>query len=218
MVFLTGIFSRISKFKDIILVLTGMFVFGSFIHEKTWMIAISYSGLFLAAVGIGIFLRDTKCITTILGAVQFNFRMIGFFLCGIAIGGILGLWYRIHTHETLFPSSLTFFALIAPLVGITEELIFRGYLQGRIQVSNRILSIIIAALGHTTYKFIVLRSLPDPSGIDISFLIIWTMIGGLIFGILRNLSDSVFPPSLAHASFDIIVYGNFVSAPIWVWG
>ena len=213
-----GFFSRISRYQDIFLVLAGIFLFALYIHEKSWLIIISYAGLFLAAISIGIFFRDRKSVTTVFGSLQFTGRSIGYLLAGILAGGMLGICYRYFFLETLFPSSLTTFAIIAPLVGITEEFIFRGYLQGRIRGSNRIISIVIAALGHTAYKFIVLRSLPDSSGIDFPFLITWTLIGGLIFGILRDLSDSVPPPALGHACFDILVYGSFVSAPVWVWG
>ena len=218
MVFSSCFFSRIFKFQDIFLVLVGMFVFGLYIHEKSWLIIISYAGLFLVALSIVILLQDRKSIMPIFGIAPFNGRLVGYLLSGIVAGGVLGLWFRNYADETLFPSSLTVFAIIAPLVGITEEIIFRGYIQGRIRKINRILSVLIAAIGHTAYKFIVLRSLPDPTGIDFSFLILWTLIGGLIFGILRDLSDSVLPPSLGHACFDILVYGSFASAPIWVWG
>ena len=213
-----GFFSRISRCQDVLLVLAGLFLFALYVHERSWLVVISFAGLFLAALSLVIFFRDTKQGTLVFGSLRFTPGAIGFLITGIVVGGILGICYRYFYFPTLLPVSLTTFAIISPMIGITEELLFRGYLQGRIREQHRLLAIVIAALGHTTYKFIVLRSLPDPSGIDFPFLIIWTMIGGLIFGILRDLSDSVLPPALAHGCFDVIVYGSFVSAPVWVWG
>lgn len=213
-----GFFSRISRCQDVLLVLAGLFLFALYVHERSWLVVISFAGLFLAALSLVIFFKNAKESISVFGSLRFTPGAIGFLITGILAGGILGVCYRYFFFDTRFPVPLTAFAIISPLIGITEELLFRGYLQGRIRELNRVLAIVVAALGHTTYKFIVLRSLPDPSGIDFPFLIIWTMIGGLIFGILRDLSDSVLPPSLAHGCFDVIVYGGFVSAPVWVWG
>jgi len=213
-----GFFKRISRYQDVLLVLVGLFLFALYVHERSWLVVISFTGLFLAALSLVIFFKNAKESISVFGALRFTPGAIGFLITGILAGGILGVSYRYFYVDTTFPVSLTTFAIISPLIGISEELLFRGYLQGRIRPVNRVLAIVVAAMGHTMYKFIVLRSLPDPSGIDFPFLITWTMIGGLIFGLLRDLSDSVLPPSLAHGCFDVIVYGGFVSAPIWVWG
>jgi len=53
---------------------------------------------------------------------------------------------------------------------------------------------------------------------DISFLVLWTFAGGILFGILREFSGSIIPPAIAHGCFDIIFYGGFASMPPWVWG
>ncbi len=213
-----GFFTRISRYQDVLLVLAGLFLFARYVHERSWLVVISFTGLFLAALSLVIFFKNAKENISVFGSLRFTPGAIGFLITGIIAGGILGICYRYFFFDTTFPVSLTLFAIISPLIGITEELLFRGYFQGRFREVNRIFAIVFAALAHTTYKFIVLRSLPDPAGIDFPFLITWTMIGGLIFGILRDLSDSVLPPSLAHGCFDVIVYGGFVSAPVWVWG
>jgi membrane protease YdiL (CAAX protease family) len=46
----------------------------------------------------------------------------------------------------------------------------------------------------------------------------WTFVGGVVLGLLRQISDSVVPPIVAHAVFDLLVYGALVRAPWWVWG
>lgn len=213
-----GFYSRISQYQDVLLVLAGLFLFALYVHERSWLVVISFTGLFLTAITLVNFFWKAKENRSVLGSFRFTSGAVWFLVSGIIAGGILGVCYRNFFFDTLFPDYLTPFALISSLIGITEELIFRGYLQGRFREVNRIIAIFLAALAHTSYKFIVLRSLPDPAAFDFPFLITWTMIGGLIFGVLRELSDSVLPPSLAHGCFDVIVYGGFVSAPLWVWG
>jgi len=34
---------------------------------------------------------------------------------------------------------------------------------------------------------------------------------------MREVSGSVIPPVIAHALFDIIVYGGASLAPVWIW-
>ncbi|MCK5693629.1 MAG: CPBP family intramembrane metalloprotease, partial [Bacteroidales bacterium] len=52
---------------------------------------------------------------------------------------------------------------------------------------------------------------------DFFYLIFWTFLGGLLIGTLRELSGSTIPPVIAHAVFDIILYGGLAIAPVWVW-
>jgi hypothetical protein len=39
----------------------------------------------------------------------------------------------------------------------------------------------------------------------------------VIFGLLRQVSGSVAPSMVAHAAFDLLVYGALARAPWWVW-
>jgi membrane protease YdiL (CAAX protease family) len=53
--------------------------------------------------------------------------------------------------------------------------------------------------------------------INYSFILIWTILGGVAFGLLRECSGSVLPPVFAHAAFDLVAYGTVAEAPWWVW-
>lgn len=138
-------------------------------------------------------------------------------LPAIALGTILGILTRNRFELTLIPEGFTGVAFVAPLVGTMEELVFRGYLQGQLRPIGKVFSIICASAFHTSYKLLVILSLVIPLQFDFFFLIFWTFVGGMLFGILRELSNSTLPPVIAHAVFDVILYGGLATAPVWVW-
>lgn len=138
-------------------------------------------------------------------------------LPAIALGIILGIWTRHRFELTLIPEGFTGVAFVAPLIGATEELVFRGYFQGQLRVGGRIFSIVFASAFHTCYKLLVILTLAVPLQFDFFFLIFWTFAGGMLFGILRDLSKNTYPPLIAHVFFDVILYGGFATAPVWVW-
>ena len=135
----------------------------------------------------------------------------------ILFGSLLGLVHNFLYDAPLLPSSLTKFALTAPLIGIVEELIFRGYIQGHLRPIGRIFPVVYAATVHTCYKLLVILSLSISLSFDFFFLVFWTFVGGLLFGALRELSGSTVPPVIAHAVFDVVLYGGLVTSPVWVW-
>ena len=208
---------RTNRVLEALLALTGISVFALFIHSDSFFIIVAFLGLALTALSISKTITDKSSILSVFGIIPFTKRLILFSITGIIIGGILGIYCRSAFYDFLFPETLTIFAIIAPLIGIAEELVFRGFIQGRLAVLGPYLAVILAACGHTLYKYLVLKTLPSALPIDFTFLVTWTMIGGLIFGTLREVFKNVVPSSLAHACFDVIVYGGFTTAPVWVW-
>ena len=55
------------------------------------------------------------------------------------------------------------------------------------------------------------------AAINFPFIIAATLVGGLAFGLIRELSGGVLAPLAAHAAFDLIVYAELAEAPWWVW-
>lgn len=200
-----------------ILVIGGICIFGMFIHADSWQRIISFAGLALAAVVISRSVRDIKSLLGVLGIVPFTRKVIYYSVAGIILGMLLGLLYNFIKADSLLPTTLTKFALMAPLIGITEELVFRGFVQSRSVSSGPLASVIITASGHTLYKYLVIRTVPVDLDTDIPSLVILTFLTGVVFGIMREASRSVIPPALAHALFDIIVYGGAILAPVWIW-
>lgn len=194
----------------------GLFAFALFIHDPWPWRLMALTGLLVSGLFIGFSLRQISFLE-LFGLGKAELRISLFTLAGLLIGCAMGIFTRQHFKLGLFPASLTLIALLAPLVGTVEELVFRGYIQGILEPLNRLFAMVYAAVAHTGYKLLVIYSLGRPQEFDFLFLAQWTLLGGLVFGGLRLLSKSIFPPVLAHAVFDILLYGGSVVAPFWVW-
>jgi membrane protease YdiL (CAAX protease family) len=192
----------------------GFLIFSYFIHFDFPVRAISFSGLALSAFFISrnlISWKQMGCVSNT------GFRTSIYILAGISGGLVLSIFYRNYLGQELLPVSLQRFAIVAALIGGTEELVFRGYLQKWVQPVNAPLSIVFGALAHTGYKCFLF--LPPSTGADINilFLFQWTFLIGLLLGTTSYLTKSILPAMTAHALFDILIYGEFTAAPWWVW-
>lgn len=206
-----------NAYISVFLVIGGMCIFGMFIHEVTLWRVVSFMGLAITAVVISLSVHDIKSLLTVFGIVPLTRKVVYYSLTGIIFGILLGLLYNFIKADSLLPLTLTKFALIAPMIGITEELVFRGYVQTRSASAGALSSVFIAASGHTLYKYLVIKTVTIDLDTNIHSLIILTFLVGVVFGIMREASRNVFPPALAHALFDIVVYGGASLAPVWIW-
>jgi membrane protease YdiL (CAAX protease family) len=205
-----------SRFRDAFLSLAGILLFAGFIHQPFPLLMLSAGGIAGAALVITFSIRNIPVLLAF-GIDQLNRRILIYCLPAILLGISLGILTRQKYDLSLIPDGFTRFALVAPLVGGVEELIFRGYVQGLMRPMGRSLSIVYAAIAHTGYKLLLILSLPGLLQFDYFFLICWTFAGGLLFGLLREVSGSTIPPVIAHAVFDVILYGGMAIAPVWVW-
>ncbi len=199
-----------------LIILAGIIIFSSFSHNKFLPFTISLTGLFVAAI---IMARNTGSIKKFKSLFGFN-PVSGIFFIYLSIsllfGILLGIIYNNYQHNFVLPGKLTHIAILAALIGSLEELIFRGFLQGYTRQISILFSICFATFAHTVYKsslFIFHHSHP---GTDIIFLMKWTIIAGIVFSIIREYSNNIFPSLMGHAIFDIIVYGDYIYSPWWV--
>src|SRR6185295_18817078 len=101
----------------------------------------------------------------------------------------------------------------------TEELIYRGWLFGRLQRFGAPAALIGAALAHAGYKTALFAwPLVASPAVDFASVAMLTTAGGVVLGALRASSRSLWPAIAAHAAFDFVVYGAVSHAPWWVWG
>ena len=139
-------------------------------------------------------------------------------LAGFAVGVGLGAFYRSSFGMTLLPGpALQPFALAACGIGAAEELVYRGWMQGRLRVLGWSAAVLISAAAHTAYKAALFALPPFAVNVDYLSLVVFTFAVGALFGLSRELSRSVYPAVAAHVAFDLVVYGAAAQAPWWVW-
>jgi len=195
----------------------GFIVFAYFIHYKfpTWLI--SFAALLVSGFIIARNLKSVSDLRKIVG-INKSFRDLLLLAgSGPLLGCLLSVLYRRHLGIELFPESLHCFAFIAALIGSTEELVFRGFIQEHVRKINGPLSVLYGTLSHTGYKFFLFLSPAVAANVDTGFLALFTFITGIVFGTIKYFSGSLIPAITAHALFDILVYAEFVNAPWWVW-
>jgi membrane protease YdiL (CAAX protease family) len=121
------------------------------------------------------------------------------------------------------PSSLHWFALTAVAIGVTEEVIWRGWMQGALAATGRLTgywATVIAAAAHAAYKTAVFVF--PPEGVPRQSLGALLTIAGLTFafgtglGLIRLRQGTIAAPIAFHAIFDLLVYGQCANAPWWV--
>ncbi len=195
----------------------GMCLFALFAHHSLPLVSLSAIGALATAFAIYHCFRFESFPFTILGVRPLSRKAAAFVGLGIIIGVGLGAIYRTRCGWPPFPAALKWFAGPAALIGATEEVLYRGYIQGRLRRLGIVGGVVCAALCHAAYKCSLFALPPAAIEIDYGFLATWTILGGLLFGALRELSESVIPPLAAHACFDIVVYGELSRAPWWIW-
>ncbi len=148
--------------------------------------------------------------------VSHNVTII-FCITGIVLGILFATLYRWHLGISLFPRSFHAFVSIATLIGCTEELVFRGFIQDHVKNINVPFSILFSSISHTGYKCCLFISPVATDTINVGYLAFWTIISGILSGTIKHISKSLLPTLLAHGLFDILVYAEYVRAPWWVW-
>jgi membrane protease YdiL (CAAX protease family) len=211
---MTGGSTKINRIYEALLCTFGLGVFSFFIHFSFPYRLLSFAGLILTAFFMS---RQWSAVKMPLFVKKFTFRNAFAILMAIILGFSIAFLYRNSLRIPLLLNSIQIFAVIAALIGIFEEIVFRGFIQGRLKEVNVLFSIFFGSFSHTIYKCCLFLSPVMLGKIDISFLAFWTFCCGLLFGILKQYSRSTIPPAIAHALFDVLVYGQCLSAPCWVW-
>ena len=206
-----------SGLSEAIICSLALILFSFFIQAGLPLKIVAIISLFVPAYFIAKNTTTQKGIRKITGENTRAKSIIVYTIIGLSCGMILVMFYRWHLDLPLIPVKLRSFIFIAALVGCTEELVFRGYLQGLLAELNPAFSITFSSAAHTLYKCSLFISPFSTSGVDIGFLVFWTFVIGIVYGIIRHLSGSIIPSLASHSLFDILVYGELSGAPWWVW-
>jgi membrane protease YdiL (CAAX protease family) len=201
----------------ILLFIAGILVFAGFSHRPLPLILLSFTGLIVAVLVIALEIRTLKDVFIFFDWHKLSKKSTWYLPVCIIIGLVFGIIYRDYLQVGILPVGFTGFAVIAMAIGSSEELLFRGYLQSRIRNHHAVLSVLAATCAHTAYKlllFLPYRSEPD---ISVIFILQWTFLGGLVFALLKEFSQNSVYPVISHAIFDLLVYGDNMVNPWWVW-
>lgn len=195
----------------------GMILFGLFSHRGLPWIALGAAGLLSAAFCIQRSIVSLRDIPSLFG-LSWSWKVLIISLAGCVVGVGLGAYYRFSNGMTLFPgAALQPFALAACGIGAAEELVYRGWMQGRLRALGRPAAVLISAAAHTAYKTALFALPPSPASVDFLSLVVFTFTVGTLVGMVREFTRSVYPAGAAHVAFDLVVYGAAAEAPWWVW-
>ena len=201
---------------NLLIFYSGIILFTFLVHQKGSLFLLSILGLAVSALAVTRYVKKWSDLIEIFGLNKIQKGNIYLIPLAILLSLFLSMYYRYSLNIDIIPTHLTSFAFIAALIGATEELIFRGYIQFRSRYLGVVVSILLAATAHTVYKCVVFISLPGAETVNFGFLVFWTMIIGLILGIMKEFSRSTFIPIIFHALFDILVYGDEKITTWWV--
>lgn len=192
-------------------------IFAWFIHFEFPVRWVALLALWVPAFIFSRNLRSTGDLKNITGEAIHKGKTWLHLLFGSVAGVLVALLYRWYLDISLLPGAFFFFTLVAALIGSTEELVFRGFIQETVRPANGLLSVVFSSLAHTGYKCCLFLSPAVASTVDVWFLAYWTFIVGILFSAIRHFSRSVWPSVAAHALFDMLVYAEYTRAPWWVW-
>jgi membrane protease YdiL (CAAX protease family) len=137
------------------------------------------------------------------------------------LGVVAAIGYRALLAESPLPSQLYWFAVPAALVGATEELLWRGWMQGVLtQHFGARHAVLFTAVSHTAYKtsLFALPSVVVPrQSFNLLLLVVLTFVFGMLLGVFRARQGTIGGPAAFHALFDLLGYGELTTAPWWFW-
>lgn len=197
----------------------GMVIFAWCVHHGLPWTVVGAGGLLLSASAIGWSRFGGDSPAGVLGLEGFPPRVAVFSVVGCVVGAGGGFLHRSTLSMPLQPAEgVEAFVAVACLIGATEELIYRGWLFGRVRALGWPAAVVIAAVAHGAYKTALFAWPAVPVAVDLGGIALWTVAGGIVLGLLRVCSGSVVPAIVAHAAFDFVVYRAVAHAPWWVWG
>ncbi len=193
-------------------------VFALLVHQGwPWQLAAA-TGLVITAVAMERSMQPGGGIAALFGFPAQARWLVALSLVGCGVGGGLVMLVRWERGLSLIPAGgLAPFVVLACLIGAAEEVVYRGWLQGRLAIVGRTGAVVLTALAHAGYKTALFAWPPEALACDLATIAVYTAGGGILIGALRAISRSVIPSIFAHVVFDLLLYGSFTAAPWWVW-
>ena len=194
---------------------TGMVLFALGAYHPP-LLPLRIAGAACAAIALAAALATENRPLGLLGLTRPKSRAWVFLPLCVAVGLAAAIAYRRGQGRPLWPVELTGFCLASAAIGAAEEIAYRGFVQGQLRRWGPFVACVGAAAAHTAYKCSLFAIPAVPDRPDMLVLGLGTLIGGVLFGIMRESLGSVAFPLSAHVAFDIVVYGDLAALPWWV--
>jgi membrane protease YdiL (CAAX protease family) len=179
-------------------------LFSYFIHDVLPLRVLAFAALGAMAFLISMDRGDDR----VLGTMK-NRRSLSFGIMIAIAGALLAVYYlRDEANMPIIPKSLGWFAILAAIIGSTEELVFRGWMQSQFSGRFAWAGILFAAFAHAAYKSALFLSPEIMYDLNTLGLFRMTFLAGIFLGSLRYYTGSVWPALLAHGIFDLLVYAD----------
>jgi membrane protease YdiL (CAAX protease family) len=185
-------------------------IFSFFIHHPFPLRLLSFAAIIYVAMVIA---KDRNIFETVIGQRSIHLKS-AWIVIGAVASYLTARELRNDADLPIHIFKLTPFASVAVLIGAMEELLFRGWMLSQFKRSIWI-GVLITSIAHASYKALLFFSPYLAYSVDPLYLFVITCKAGLFLGLSRVLSGSIWPAIIAHALFDILIYGD-QSAPWWV--
>jgi membrane protease YdiL (CAAX protease family) len=179
-------------------------LFSYFIHDVLPLRVLAFAALGAMALLIGMDRGEDR----FLGKMK-NRRSLALGVMVAIAGSLLAVYYlRDEAHIPMIPKNFGWFAILAAIIGSTEELVFRGWMQSQFSGRFAWMGILFVAFAHAAYKSALFLSPEIMYDLNTLGLFRMTFLAGIFLGGLRYYTGSVWPALLAHGIFDLLVYAD----------
>jgi membrane protease YdiL (CAAX protease family) len=198
------------SFIKVTIVFLAMAIFSFFVHHPFPFRLLSFAAIITVAMVIA---KDRNIFDTVIPQRSVHLKS-AWMVIG-AVAAYITARELLNDPDLPIPiSTLTSFASVAVLIGTMEEILFRGWMLSKFKRSIWI-GVLVTSMAHASYKALLFLSPHMTYSVNALYLFIITFKAGLFLGLSRVLSGSIWPAIIAHALFDILIYGE-QSAPWWV--
>lgn len=196
----------------------GMTVFALFSHRPYPASIVAAAGLLATVAAVGLHAFDGDGAADVLGVARPSVRSVSLAAAGLGLGAAGAVAHRASIGLPDWPGPIQPFAVVACAVGATEELLYRGWVLGSLRRSGRAWAITASAAAHAAYKTALFAWPATSDRVDLGRMGVLTFLAGVVLGLLRVAGGGLAAPVVAHAAFDLLVYGAVASSPWWLWG
>lgn len=192
-------------------------LFGLSVRGRPLPVPVAVVSLCAAGILIWRYLLASDGLVLAFGRFSNRRQTVLWSAASVVAGVLLAMYWRWAGNMPLLPSRFGAFVPVAALIGMSEEIVFRGFVQGGILPSRPVLAVMAAAILHATYKTALFLSPAAGEQVSATMIFTVTVLGGCLFGSLRVGSGNVWPCVVVHAVFDIAGYADRTATPSWIW-